>query len=144
MALVLTGVAVLCGGVVVDAVMHPARYAAVEKAGMAEEPVAAAAPVELIENGIDLASGFIAEGEYQLVKTTCTGCHSGKLVLQNRADREGWLAMIRWMQQTQNLWDLGADEDKILDYLATYYPPEDVGRRANLAIEEGDWYWIGE
>ena len=83
-------------------------------------------------------TGFI-EGEHKmLVVANCTGCHSSKLVIQNRASREGWKNMIRWMQQTQNLWDLGGNEEKILDYLSTHYAPEEQGRRANLEIEQ--WY----
>ncbi len=46
--------------------------------------------------------------------------------------------MIRWMQQTQNLWDLGENEELILDYLSTYYPPEEKGRRENL--KDIEWY----
>lgn len=48
--------------------------------------------------------------------------------------------MIVWMQETQKLWDLGENEDKILDYLATYLGPEKKGRRAPLEVEE--WYVI--
>lgn len=95
-----------------------------------------------VENGLDVATGFVAEGEYQLVKTTCTACHSSQLVIQNRATREGWEEMIRWMQETQKLWDLGENEDKILDYLAKHYAPEDKGRRPNLVVEE--WYEISD
>ena len=91
-----------------------------------------------IADGIDVESGFVAEGEYLLVKQTCSACHSAQLVLQNRATREGWEEMIRWMQATQKLWDLGENEDKILDYLAKHYAPEYKGRRANLVVEE--WY----
>lgn len=93
-----------------------------------------------VENGMDVASGLVAEGEYLMVKRSCTACHSGKLVTQNRATREGWLEMIRWMQETQKLWDLGPGEDKILDYLAKYYGPQKKGRRTPLAVEE--WYMI--
>ncbi|MEZ4775911.1 MAG: hypothetical protein R3D00_22215 [Bacteroidia bacterium] len=95
-----------------------------------------------VENGKDVATGFIAEGDYQIVKATCTACHSSSLVLQNRATREGWESMIRWMQANQKLWDLGVNEPKILDYLAKHYgPPENAGRRQNLVVEE--WYPIG-
>ncbi|MEM8897085.1 MAG: monoheme cytochrome C [Bacteroidota bacterium] len=94
----------------------------------------------LVENGIHVATGFIAEGDYMTVVANCTSCHSSKLVLQNRATKEGWEEMIRWMQQTQKLWDLGENEEKILNYLATHYGPEDKGRRAPLAVEE--WYEI--
>lgn len=95
-----------------------------------------------IENGIDVATGFVAEGDYLIVKATCTACHSAKLVTQNRATRDGWLEMIRWMQETQKLWDLGPNEAKILDYLATYYAPEAKGRRAPVQVEE--WYDLSD
>lgn len=95
------------------------------------------APIEVIAKGID-DTGFI-EGNYKmLVVANCTGCHSAKLVTQNRASKEGWLNMIRWMQETQNLWPLGENEEKILEYLSTNYAPQDQGRRASLKVEE--WY----
>ena len=82
----------------------------------------------------DPATGLeIAEG-YQQVKAQCTACHSGRLVAQNRADREGWLQMIRWMQDTQGLWPLGAAEPQILDYLAANYGPLPRGRRMPLQV----------
>jgi hypothetical protein len=48
--------------------------------------------------------------------------------------------MIRWMQATQGLWDLGKNEPIVLDYLAKYYAPEDVGRRANIDVAEVEWF----
>ncbi len=48
--------------------------------------------------------------------------------------------MIVWMQETQGLWDLGNNEPIILDYLAEYYSPKKVGRRASL--EDVEWYII--
>lgn len=85
----------------------------------------------------------LAEGEgLELVKTHCTSCHSAKLIVQNRATREGWLNMIRWMQQTQNLWDLGENEEMILNYLTTHYAPEEKGRRENL--KDIEWYELRE
>ena len=95
------------------------------------------------EPTVELALGtdetdFI-EGDYKmLVVANCTACHSGKLVTQNRASKEGWRNMIRWMQETQNLWQLGENEEKILEYLSTNYAPKDQGRRASLKVEE--WY----
>lgn len=90
-----------------------------------------------------IAEGDFIEGEHKLlVVANCTGCHSGKLVTQNRATREGWTNMIRWMQRTQNLKDLGADEQKILDYLTKNYAPAEQGRRANLEVEE--WYELDD
>lgn len=83
--------------------------------------------------------GLFVEGDHRLlVIANCTGCHSGKLVTQNRATREGWRNMIRWMQETQNLKDLGQDEEKILDYLSKNYAPTTQGRRQNLVVDE--WY----
>ena len=91
-----------------------------------------------IENGIHIRTGF-AEGDgLQLVINNCTSCHSAKLVTQNRMTKEKWLATIRWMQKTQNLWDLEANEEAIVNYLATYYAPFKSGRRKNL--EEIEWY----
>ena len=85
------------------------------------------------------SESLFKEGEHKLlVIANCTGCHSGKLVTQNRATREGWQNMIRWMQETQNLKDLGEDEAKILDYLAEHYAPAAQGRRQNLTVEK--WY----
>lgn len=93
---------------------------------------------ELIENGIHVRTGFVEGKGLMLVIQNCTNCHSAKLVTQNRMSKEKWLATIRWMQETQNLWDLGANEDPILEYLSTYYAPDQMGRRANL--EAIEWY----
>lgn len=91
-----------------------------------------------IENGVHLRTGFVEGDGLILVVQHCTSCHSAKLVTQNRMSKEKWLATIRWMQETQNLWDLGLNEEPILNYLSTYYAPNEVGRRANLANIE--WY----
>lgn len=90
------------------------------------------------ENGIHLATGFKEDANLNLVIANCTSCHSAKMVTQNRATRDGWKTMIRWMQETQNLWDLGVNEAAILDYLAKYYAPEKQGRRQPLTDIE--WY----
>ncbi|MEM1137042.1 MAG: hypothetical protein AAGI07_14490, partial [Bacteroidota bacterium] len=58
---------------------------------------------EKVENGVHLASGLVADTHYQLVVQNCTSCHSAKLITQNRADKSGWLAMIKWMQAEQKL-----------------------------------------
>lgn len=91
-----------------------------------------------VENGIHTRTGFIdAPGMIETVQN-CTNCHSSKLVIQNRMNKERWIATIRWMQESQNLWDLGKNEEIIVDYLVTNYPPEIVGRRANLI--DIKWY----
>ena len=51
---------------------------------------------------------------------------------------ERWNATIKWMQETQNLWDLGKNQDIIVHYLVTNYPPTDKGRREILT--NIDWY----
>ena len=91
-----------------------------------------------IENGIHLRTGFVQGEGLMTVVNNCTNCHSAKLVTQNRMTKEGWQATITWMQETQNLWDLGKNEVIIVDYLATYYAPEKKGRRENL--DNIEWY----
>ena len=69
-----------------------------------------------------------------MVSVQCTVCHSARLITQNRADRDGWLAMIRWMQEKQGLWPLGDQEDAVLDYLAANYGARPAGRRRSLPL----------
>jgi len=90
------------------------------------------------QNDALIVDGLVKNKGYDIVKANCTACHSSKLVTQNRATREGWKSMIRWMQETQNLWELGDNEDIILDYLTKNYAPIYKGRRQNLANVE--WY----
>ncbi len=98
-------------------------------------------PVD-IKDGIHVATGLIDSEGLQVVIASCTACHSAKLITQNRATREGWVSMIRWMQATQNLWDLGESEELIVTYLATNYAPTKKGRRANL--KDIEWYDLEE
>lgn len=95
-------------------------------------------PNNTIENGIHVASGLKVGDALHLVISNCTACHSSKLITQNRASKEGWLSMIRWMQETQNLWSLGENEKPILEYLSKHYAPEKKGRRQPL--ENIEWY----
>jgi hypothetical protein len=93
-----------------------------------------------VENGIHVMTGLkVAEG-WEIARGVCTACHSAKLITQTRATRDGWKQMIRWMQETQGLWDLGDQESTILDYLAANYAPEEESRRPNLNIEAIEWY----
>ena len=81
----------------------------------------------------DPDSGLIVDEHWQLVKAHCSACHSPKLVTQNRGSRQNWLDMIRWMQETQGLWQLDTvTETAILDYLEKNYAPATVGRRAPI------------
>lgn len=95
-----------------------------------------------IENGIHIRTGFVEGEGLMTVVNNCTNCHSAKLVTQNRMNEDSWRATIKWMQETQNLWDLGKNEDIIVKYLATYYAPEKKGRRQNLT--NIDWYVLEE
>jgi len=91
-----------------------------------------------IEDGIHVRTGFVdAEGLMETVNN-CTNCHSSELVIQNRMSKERWIATIRWMQETQNLWDLGGNEEIIVNYLVTNYPVIAKGRRTPLT--EIQWY----
>jgi hypothetical protein len=91
-----------------------------------------------IENGVHLRTGLVEADGLMEVVNNCTNCHSALLITQNRMDRERWIATIRWMQETQNLWDLGKNEEIIVTYLVTNYPAEKKGRRANL--KDIEWY----
>lgn len=103
-------------------------------------------PVELdedrIENGIHVRTGLIEADGLMEVVYNCTNCHSSKLVIQNRMNKERWIATIRWMQETQNLADLGNNEEIIVNYLVTNYPPTAKGRREVLSNIE--WYALKE
>ncbi len=106
------------------------------------EKMRAAIEKTKVVDGIHASTGLVADGNYQLVVSNCTSCHSSKLITQNRATKEGWTKMIKWMQETQNLWDLGENEALIVEYLAKNYAPEFQGRRAALA--NLDWYELGD
>jgi len=91
-----------------------------------------------IENGIHLRTGLIEGVGLMETVNNCTNCHSAKLVTQNRMDAARWAATIDWMQETQNLWDLGGNEEIIINYLVTNYPVKKKGRR--LSLENIEWY----
>jgi hypothetical protein len=84
-------------------------------------------------NDVDESTGLKIDTGWEHVRAHCGGCHSHALVTSQRADRQTWLDMIRWMQATQNLWPLDqATETAILDYLAANYPPQPNRRRAPI------------
>ena len=133
------GVFVLVIGVVVlvHYIIHPWSLDFKDETQIAELPKYEV-PAPEFENGIHLRTGFKEGENLDIVIANCTSCHSAKMVTQNKATRDGWKSMILWMQETQNLWDLGENEPLILDYLAKYYAPEKAGRRQPLA--NIDWY----
>ncbi|MEH6580492.1 MAG: hypothetical protein V7754_01055 [Halioglobus sp.] len=90
-------------------------------------PPAYCAPETDRESGLRVAPGWEA------VKTHCTVCHSAQIVTSQRGDRDSWTSMVRWMQDTQGLWQFDPEtENTILTYLADNYPPGNPGRRSNL------------
>ena len=91
-----------------------------------------------IVDGIHVSTGLIEGEGLEEVVTNCTTCHSSKLIIQNRMTKEQWNATIRWMQETQGLWDLGDNQKIIVDYLTTNYPVLKKGRRA--ALTDIEWY----
>ncbi len=91
-----------------------------------------------VENGIHVRTGLVDAPGLMATVNNCTTCHSAKLVIQNRMDKARWISTIRWMQKTQNLWDLGDNEEVIVNYLVTNYPPKKKGRREALTGIE--WY----
>lgn len=93
-----------------------------------------------VKDGIHVPTGFIADKNFELVVTNCTGCHASDLVIQNRMTKQGWEDIIKWMQEKQNLWDLGPNKAKIVDYLAKNYAPKNQGRRKLLQLKTDDWY----
>lgn len=95
-----------------------------------------------IENGIHLRTGLKDGKGLMTVVNNCTNCHSAKLVIQNRMNKERWDATIRWMQETQNLWELGDNQKVIVEYLVTNYPVQEKSRRENLT--NISWYEIQE
>ena len=87
----------------------------------------------LAEPELDPQSGLKIAPGWELVKANCTFCHSASFITTQRGDRDTWLAMIRWMQNTQGLWPFDPSTEKtILDYLAAQYPPQAASRRKNL------------
>ena len=91
-----------------------------------------------IVDGVHVRTGFVQAPGMQEVINNCTNCHSAKLVTQNRMNKSGWTATIRWMQKTQNLWELGENEELIINYLAKNYGPIQKGRREGL--KDIEWY----
>lgn len=93
-----------------------------------------------IENGIHLRTGLKDAEGLMTVVNNCTNCHSSKLIIQNRMSTENWNATIKWMQKTQNLWDLGKNQEVIVNYLVTNYPVNAKGRR--MVLKDIDWYTL--
>ena len=62
-----------------------------------------------------------AEENWIQVRNNCVACHSARMLTQQQHSKDQWLQAIRRMQAKEKLWDLGQAEERILDYLSTYY-----------------------
>ena len=90
-------------------------------------------PIATLADDIDSPTGLKVAPGWLQVRTHCGACHSHALVTSQRADRQTWLDIIRWMQATQNLWQFPPEvETEILDYLEANYPPQPNRRRAPI------------
>jgi hypothetical protein len=101
------------------------------------EPAAEQQPPEQLADNtppaIDEVTGLVMAGDWELVRANCTACHSAMLITQQRGSPQQWLDLIRWMQAKQNLWQFEpAVEERIIAYLAEFYPPQDDRRRAAI------------
>ena len=85
-------------------------------------------------DSVDEKTGLALGEHFELVRASCTGCHSPRLITQARLSKDDWNATLRWMQATQGLWSFPpATENQILDYLVRHYGPSDaVPRRRPL------------
>jgi hypothetical protein len=82
---------------------------------------------------LDPLTGLKMAGDWEVVRNNCIACHSPKLITQQSGSASQWLDMIRWMQKKQNLWQFDLEtEQKIVGYLAEYYPPQADRRRAPI------------
>lgn len=95
-----------------------------------------------IIDSVHVRTGLIEAEGLMTVVNNCTTCHSAKLVTQNRMGKAQWNATIRWMQEEQGLWELGDNQEVIVNYLVTNYPVLEKGRRQ--ALTNIDWYNLEE
>ncbi len=138
-ALILLSVVLLVTvGVLFYYMGHPNMFASTSNTTITIEEEKIEIDEDRIENGIHVTTGLIAKDGYMTVVNNCTSCHSAKLVTQNRMNTERWNTTIKWMQDTQGLWDLGGNQKIIVNYLVENYPVEDKGRRENL--KNINWY----
>ena len=87
-----------------------------------------------VERKVDTVTGLAVDAGWELARAHCGVCHSYRLVTANRGDRDYWLDTLRWMQRTQNLWPIPAEQEEILlDYLAANYSESEWGRRPPLS-----------
>lgn len=93
-----------------------------------------AARVSAGEPATDPDTGLVVAPGWELVRAQCGACHSYRLVTAQRGNATFWTDAIRWMQRTQNLWQLPPEvEAPLIAYLAANYNETDWGRRPPLS-----------
>ncbi|WP_372755427.1 monoheme cytochrome C [Mariniflexile sp.] len=133
------GLLLITGGMLVFYTINPGFFTfETQTETIVSTPISVEEDEDKIENGIHIRTGLIDAEGLMTVVNNCTNCHSSKLLIQNRMNTERWNATIKWMQETQNLWELGKNQEIIVNYLVTNYPPKDKGRREILT--NIDWY----
>ncbi|HEB9325294.1 TPA: cytochrome C [Campylobacter jejuni] len=80
-------------------------------------------------------TGLIIDPDSSLVEANCLARHGCNLITNMHASRKAWLAAIRWMQDSEGLWEIEPKDEKKLNYLEKYYGEKyDTRRRIPLAI----------
>lgn len=60
----------------------------------------------------------------EVVEGICSGCHSIRLVTQQRLSRERWDGLLDWMVAEQGMAELDAEtRESVLDYLGSHLGP---------------------
>ena len=67
--------------------------AACSKEEPATEPLVVAEPAVAAEPALDPVTGFKMTGDWELVRSNCTACHSSKLITQQRGTAQQWLTI---------------------------------------------------
>ena len=99
--------------------------------------VVAILPALALAAETDTDTGLVTTPGWDDVRAHCGGCHAYSVVTNQRANRDAWRDMIRWMQRTQNLWQIPDEtETRILDYLAENYGPDEAVRQRRAPIAE--------
>lgn len=73
---------------------------------------------------IDDYGGLPRTGEFEFIAAYCSACHSLEIVMQQRANRDGWSDMLTWMEEQQGMVPLDeADRELFLNYFVEHFGP---------------------